>query len=142
MRCTTNGGGRRFTPAKDAGPFAELHGQLAVENREALDQRGMAVRAGDTRSDAREQFGDHAALGVLVRKLKNRGTLAGPGIFPDLVDLDRRAVRRRVRIGMRHGKTPLHRRDHLRPMIEFTEQLVPQHRKGDEPGNAKDQRDP
>jgi hypothetical protein len=53
----------------------------------------VGVFAHDTPSDTREQFGDRAALGVLVGKLKNRGALPRDGVFPDLADLDRCTVR-------------------------------------------------
>jgi hypothetical protein len=43
-----------------------LHAQFTVKNGEAFDYSGMAVFADDPRSDKREQFGDRAALGVLV----------------------------------------------------------------------------
>jgi len=42
-------------------------------------------------------------LGVPVRELENRGTLPGDWVFPDLADLDRSEVRRRMGIGVRHG---------------------------------------
>jgi hypothetical protein len=62
------------------------------------------VFAHDTPSDTREQFGDRAALGVLVGKLKNRGALPRDGVFPALADLDRCTVRQYVRVRMRHEK--------------------------------------
>jgi hypothetical protein len=40
----------------------------------------MAVFADDLRSDKHEQFGDRAALEVLVGKLKNRGALPRDGV--------------------------------------------------------------
>jgi hypothetical protein len=61
------------------------------------------VFAHDTPSDTREQFGDRAALGVLVGKLKNRGAQRD-GVFPALADLDRCTVRQYVRVRMRHEK--------------------------------------
>jgi hypothetical protein len=56
----------------------------------------MAVFAGDPRSHTRDKFGDRATLGVLVRKLDNRDVFPRDGIFPDLSNLDRCAVRRLV----------------------------------------------
>ena len=38
---------------------------------------------------AREKFGHCAALGVLVRKLKDRRVFACHGVFPDLTNRDR-----------------------------------------------------
>ncbi len=54
------------------------------------------------RSGTSEEFGDHAVIRVVVRKLKNRGLLPRHGIFPGLADLDRCAVRWRVRVRMGH----------------------------------------
>jgi hypothetical protein len=62
----------------------------------------MAMFADYARPGKREQFADHPALGVLVRKLKNRGEFPRYGVFPDLADLDRCAIGRRVRVRMRH----------------------------------------
>jgi hypothetical protein len=87
---------------KRARLFAALHGQFTFKNGETLDQRGMAMFADDPCPDTCKQFGDHAVLGILVGKLKKRDVLPRHGIFPDLADLDRRAVRRRVRVRMRH----------------------------------------
>ena len=46
-----------------------------VRVRAAPSRVGMAVFADDPRSDTREQFGNHAALGVLVGKINNRAAL-------------------------------------------------------------------
>src|SRR5262249_59387059 len=56
-------------------------------------------------SDTREQLGHYPAIGVAVGKLENRGALTSDGVFPNLADLDRCEVGRRVGIGMRHGRT-------------------------------------
>ena len=80
-------------------PAGALHRQLALEHGEALDESGMAVLANNPRSDERGELGSRAALGVLVGKLEDRGALAGDGVLPDLTDLDRRAIRRAVRVG-------------------------------------------
>src|SRR5262249_1961865 len=88
--------------AKRARPSAALHGQFAFEHGETLDQRRMAVFADHPRPGTRKQLSDYAALGVLVGKLDNRGALSRHGVLPDLADFDRGAVRRRVRVGMRH----------------------------------------
>src|SRR5271170_4486588 len=58
--------------AKNARIVAALRGQFTFKDGEALDYPGMAVFADDPRSGPREQFGDHAALGVLVGKLEKR----------------------------------------------------------------------
>src|SRR5262249_38858836 len=97
--------GRGLSLAQDAGLFPALHGQLAVENAEAFHDRGMAVFADDFGSDTREQLGHYPAIGVAVGKLENRGALTSDGVFPNLADLDRCEVGRRVGIGMRHGRT-------------------------------------
>ena len=56
--------------AKNARLSAAFHGQFTFKNGEAFDYPGMAVFADDSRSDTREQFGDRAALRVLVGKLR------------------------------------------------------------------------
>jgi len=98
-----DGGG--LSLAKSARPSAALHGQFTLKNGETLDECGMAVFANDPRPEKREQFGDHPALGVLVRKLKNRGAFPCYGVFPDLADLDRCAIGRRVRVRMRENNS-------------------------------------
>jgi hypothetical protein len=57
-----DGGG--LSLAKNARLSAALDGQFTFKNGEAFHYPGMAVFAGDTRSDTRQQFGDRAALGV------------------------------------------------------------------------------
>jgi hypothetical protein len=67
----------------------------------------MAVFADYSRPSKRKQFADHPALGVLVRKLKNRGAFPRYGVFPNFADLDRCAIGRRVRVRMRHENSSL-----------------------------------
>jgi hypothetical protein len=83
----------------------ELQGQLALEHGEALDDGGVAVLADDARPNQGGQLAGHAAFGILVGKLQDRGALTGDGVLPDLADLDRREVWRTVRVRMRHVET-------------------------------------
>ena len=68
IRLDNNG----LTLAKSARPSAAFHGQFTFKNGEAFDDPWMAVFADDPSPDKCEQFGDRAALRVLMRKLKNR----------------------------------------------------------------------
>src|SRR5262245_9652444 len=88
--------------ANNARLSGALDRQFTFKNGEAFDYPGMAMFADDFCSNTREQFGDRATLGVPVRKLKDLSALPSDGVFPDLADLDRCAVRRTVRVRMRH----------------------------------------
>src|SRR6202035_1620220 len=92
----------RLALAKDGRLPGALHGQLALKHSDTLDKSGMAVFADNLRSDERGKLCRRATFGVLVGKLEDRRAFACDGVFPDLTDLDRRAVRWSVRVRVRH----------------------------------------
>jgi len=57
----------RLTLAEDARLPVALHGQLAVEHGEPLDDRRVAVLTNDARPDEGGELGDDAALGIRER---------------------------------------------------------------------------
>src|SRR5215470_598429 len=57
-----------LSSAKNARLSVALHGQFTFKNGETLDECGMAMFANNSRTDKCKQFGDHAALGVLMWK--------------------------------------------------------------------------
>ena len=95
-----DGGGLART--EDSCLPGELHGQLTLEHGQTLNESGMAVLAHDPRPNQRCQLGSHAAVRIVVRKFEDRGPLARHRVLPDLTNMDRGAVWRAVRIGVRH----------------------------------------
>ena len=93
-----------FALTEDASLPCELHSQLTLKHGETLNESGVAVLAYDPCSNECGQFSSRAPFLVFVWKLNNRGPLAGDRIFPDLTNLDRRAVRWAIRIGVRHTR--------------------------------------
>ena len=70
---------------------------------EALDQSGMEVFPHDTRANECSEFGGRAALRVVPGTLQDRGAFTGDGVYPNLADLYRGAIRRAVWVGVPHG---------------------------------------
>jgi hypothetical protein len=71
-----------------------------------LDQSGMAVLSNDPRPNERGQLGGRAARRVVPGTLQDRGAFPGDGVLPDLPDSYRGAIRRAVRVGVRHANDP------------------------------------
>jgi signal peptidase I len=96
---------RRFALAQNGCLPVALHSQLPLECGESLDHRRMAVLANHARANEGRQLSGRAALGVRVRKLKDDRSLSSDRVLEDLADTDRSAVRRAIRIGVRHAHT-------------------------------------
>jgi hypothetical protein len=73
--------GRGLSLTRNSRFSAPFDCQLSIKCGEALDYSGMAVFTGDPSSDTREELGDRAALGILVRKLDDCGALSSDRIF-------------------------------------------------------------
>src|SRR5215813_13942804 len=95
----------RLALSQNAGVPVSLHHQLTLERGESFDQSGMAVFPHDARPNQRGQLGSRAARRVVPRTLQDRGAFPGDGVYPDLADAYRCAVRRTVRVGVRHANT-------------------------------------
>src|SRR5215472_2824990 len=80
-----------------------LHGQLALQHGELLYKGGMAVFADDTRPNESGQLGGRAACRIVPGALQDRGAFPGDGVFPYLANFYRGAIRRAVRVGVRHA---------------------------------------
>jgi hypothetical protein len=92
----------RLALAKDARLPLALDGQLTLDDGEALDHRWVVVLAHYAGANEGDELGGHAALRVFPRKVQDGGALAGDWILLDLADMNRRQIRRTVRVGMRH----------------------------------------
>jgi hypothetical protein len=67
----------RLALAEDARLPVAFDGQLAIEGREALDDRSVAVLASNARPNGGGELGDCAARRVRPGKLQERGALTG-----------------------------------------------------------------
>jgi hypothetical protein len=67
-----------------------------------LHKSRMAVFPHHMRANERCQLAGDAAFRVVPGPLQDRGALPGDGILPDLADFYRSAIRRAVRVGVRH----------------------------------------
>jgi hypothetical protein len=74
----------RLAHMKNAGLPVTLHGQLALEHGEPLNQSGMAVLPYDACPDKRGQLGGGAALRVVPWTFQDRGAFPADGVLPDL----------------------------------------------------------
>src|SRR5262249_25381868 len=77
--------------------------QLALEHGEALDKGGMPVFPHDTRPNESGQLGGRSARRIVPGTLQNRGAFPGHRVFPYLANFYRCAIRRAMRVGVRHA---------------------------------------
>jgi hypothetical protein len=102
----------RLAFAEDAGLAVQLQSQLALEHRNALDQRGVEMLADDTRADRCGQLRGRASIGDPCREARGWSHAHRcDRVLPNLSDLYWRQVSRTVWIRMRHlvDAAPPHR---------------------------------